>query len=76
MKLKDIKTYVLLENGKIKNAFYDEEKTEMRRFEREGRSLCMCYDEFYEKGIALCCSKVIATSDSISELIKKLKEKR
>ena len=76
MKFKDIKTYVLLENGKIKNSYFDQEKTEMREFEHKGKGIIyMNYDEITPNRFARHSSKVIATSDSITELINILKEK-
>ena len=67
------KKYALLKSGNIVPLYYDEEKTELRRIEKEGNFYYLYYDKyFFEndriKYIVCCKERIIKEADTMEEL--------
>lgn len=73
----DIKKYVLLKDGTIKNSYlnmHSKEHKQLRDFKYYDGKLYLNYTEYHESGAVACRQRVIATSDRIEDL-KRWKKK-
>ena len=74
------KKYALLENNTIEPLYYDNDKLEQRRIEKEGKDFYLYHDKYEFKGgklfsISLHKDKIIQESDDI-DFLKRFKEVR
>ena len=71
MNIKNIKLYVLLKNGKIKNSYFNmhsKSHRQLRDFEFCDGSIYLNYIEYHEYGAVNYREKVIATADTVERL--------
>lgn len=71
MNIKDIKKYVLLKDGSIKNSYFNmhsKEHRQLRNFVKIDGVLHLDYTEYKEEGAVACRQRVIATADRIEDL--------
>ena len=81
IKLRELKNYVLLDNGSVQASHYskedDESMTHLRHFDYNDKGeLCLCYDRYDEsdKCFHYQIVPVVDTSDSEQDLVLSIKE--
>ena len=71
----ELRKFVLLANGEIKNAYRDKGKTCLRKvvYDKDGE-LCLFYHEFNIDGAHPVQSRIVDTADTEEELERRKKE--